>query len=142
MDGPELAALTIELAKAPNVAAFTSMLPDGHPQTQPTWIDTDGDHLLVNTEVGHQKFRNVDRDPRVTVLIVDRADPFRYAEVRGRVVSTVRGEAARAHVDEVADVYTGGTSGYGRPIATERVVLVIEPHRQVVVDPPVPGGRR
>ena len=56
-----------ELARGRNFAALTTMLPDGHPQTQVMWIDADEDHLMVNTEVHRQKFRNVERDPRVTV---------------------------------------------------------------------------
>lgn len=138
MDGPELAPLTAELASGPNYAAFTTLLPGGHPQTQATWVDARDGRLVVNTETGHRKFRNVERDPRVTVLIVDRDNPFRYAEVRGTVVETVGGRRARDHIDEVAAVYMGGTAGYGRPIETERVMLVIEPFRQVLSDPRLP----
>ncbi|HEY3708928.1 MAG TPA: pyridoxamine 5'-phosphate oxidase family protein [Amycolatopsis sp.] len=58
-------------------------MPDGSPQLTQTWVDTDGKHVLVNTVQGHQKVRNVERDPRVALNIVDAANPFRYYRVRG-----------------------------------------------------------
>src|SRR3954463_2960194 len=70
----------LELANEPNYAAFTTLLPSGHPQTQMMWVDTDGQHIRINTEVHRQKFKNVERDPRVTVMIRDENNPFRYAE--------------------------------------------------------------
>jgi PPOX class probable F420-dependent enzyme len=77
------------LAKSDNVAVTVTLMPDGQPQALPTWIDTDGDHLLVNTEPQRQKAKNVRRDPRVTILILDKANPWDFVEVRGRVVDTV-----------------------------------------------------
>ena len=55
-----------ELTRGDNFAALTTIMPDGHPQTQVMWVDTEGDHLLINTEVHRQKFRNVERDPNTT----------------------------------------------------------------------------
>ena len=79
-----------ELARGPHFAAFTTLLPDGAPQTHVVWIDSDGEHLLVNTEVHRRKFRNLEADPRVDVLIWDRENPYRFAEVRGRVPAAGR----------------------------------------------------
>jgi PPOX class probable F420-dependent enzyme len=120
----------VELASAPNLAAVTTLLPDGTPMTQPLWVDTDGEHLLLNTEVHRQKFKNVTRDPRVTVMIIDPEHPYLYVEVRGKVVETVTGPEARAHIDHLAQKYTGGD--YGNPIQSERVILKIAPGRQYV----------
>ncbi|MGH9078432.1 MAG: PPOX class F420-dependent oxidoreductase [Acidimicrobiales bacterium] len=120
---------TKRLATGRNFAALSTLLPDGQPMTQVMWVDADDDHLLVNTETGRQKFRNVCRDPRVTVTIIDSDSPYRYAEVRGRVVDTVTGERARAHIDELSNKYTGGPYDPAA-IGTERVILVIEPGRQ------------
>src|SRR5690606_28122641 len=93
------------------------------PQTQLMWVHADDDHLLINTEVGRQKFRNVEADPRVTVTVFDVTNPYRYVEARGRVVGTVVGDEARTNIDELSEKYTGGP--YANPIGTDRVVLQI-----------------
>ena len=118
------------LARAQNFAAFTTTLPGGQPMTHVMWIDADDDHLLINTETHRQKYRNVQHDPRVTVAIIDAANPYHYAEVRGRVVGEVTGAAARAHIDELSEKYLGAP--YGSPVTSERVILQIAPERQRV----------
>ncbi|MGH9057660.1 MAG: TIGR03618 family F420-dependent PPOX class oxidoreductase [Acidimicrobiales bacterium] len=115
------------LAQGKNFAALTTMLPGGQASTQLMWVDADDDHILMNTETGRQKFSNVKREPRVTVAVIDSANPYRYAEVRGRVVGTVTGAEAREHIDRLSQKYTGGP--YSMPIETERVILQIEPDR-------------
>jgi PPOX class probable F420-dependent enzyme len=67
---------TARLAKGKNLATVVTLMPGGQPQALLTWIDTDGDHLLVNTEPQRQKSRNLARDPRVTVLIHSADNPF------------------------------------------------------------------
>jgi PPOX class probable F420-dependent enzyme len=122
-----------KLATGKNIAAVTTLLPDGTPMTQPLWVDADDDHLLLNTEVHRQKFRNVQRDPRIAVAIWDSADPYFYVEVRGEVVETVRGAEARAHIDELARKYTGGD--YAGTVRSERVILKVAPtNRQFIRD--------
>ena len=125
-----LEAAVDELARGAHFAALTTLMPDGTPQSNVVWVDSDGEHVLVNTEVHRQKFRNAERDPRVTVLIWDRDNPYRFVEVRGRVVGTVRGPEAREHIDSVSQKYTG--KPYANPIQSERVILRIGPERQVV----------
>jgi len=115
------------LATARNFAALTTLMPDGQPQTQMMWVDADDDHVLVNTEVHRQKYRNVERDPRVTVTVWNGENPYQYVEARGRVVDTVRGEDARAHIDACSRRYTG--ADYANPIQSERVILRIAPDR-------------
>ena len=70
-------------------------------------VDANEQHLLINTEVRRQKFRNVERDPRVTVTIWDKEDPYRFVEVRGEVVEKVKGMEAREHIDELSHKYRG-----------------------------------
>jgi PPOX class probable F420-dependent enzyme len=118
------------LANGKNFAALTTLLPGGQPMTHVMWVDADDAHVLINTEMGRQKVRNVTKDPRVTVTIIDSANPYHYAEVRGTVVEQVRGARARAHIDELSQKYTGRP--YQNVIKTERVVLVIAPERQRV----------
>jgi PPOX class probable F420-dependent enzyme len=113
----------VRLAKGANLATVVTLMPDGQPQAQFTWIDTDGEHLLVNTEPPRQRVKNLRRDPRVTVLIAG-DNPWDWAEVRGRVVGTVDGQEARDHIDELARRYVG--TDYQFPIGPEgRIMLRI-----------------
>jgi len=116
------------LATGQNFAAFTTLLPDGRPQTHVMWIDADDEHLLINTETHRAKFRNVTRDPRVTVTIWDKENPYRFAEVRGQVVSHETGALARAHIDACAQRYFGRDYPADQ-ITSERVLLRILPER-------------
>ena len=112
------------LADGDNFAALTTLLADGHPQTQVMWVGADDDHLLINTEVHRAKYKNTVRDPRVTVTVWDKANPYRYVEARGRVVDEIRGDAARAHIDELSMKY-GGQPYPADNIQTERVILKV-----------------
>jgi PPOX class probable F420-dependent enzyme len=117
----------VRLAKGKNLAAVVTLMPGGQPQALFTWIDTDGEHLLINTEPQRQKARNAARDPRVTILI--RSDDFYdWAEIRGHVIETVGGEAAREHIDELSQRYNGHE--YTNPIGPEgRVILKVAPDK-------------
>jgi PPOX class probable F420-dependent enzyme len=97
----------IRLASGPNLATVVTLMPDGRAQAQLTWIDTDGEHVLVNTQPFRQRVRNVRRDPRITVLIHSCDDPWDWVEVRGNVVSAVAGEEAVRHVHALANRYLG-----------------------------------
>ena len=97
----------VRLAKGKNLATVVTLMPGGQPQALPTWIDTDGEHLLVNTEPQRQRTKTLTRDPRVTVLIQSGDDPWDWAEVRGRVVATTTGHEARRHLDELSRKYAG-----------------------------------
>jgi PPOX class probable F420-dependent enzyme len=130
INGEEFHPMVLELARGQNFAALTTLLPGGHPQTQVMWVDVNEQHLLINTEVHRQKFRNVERDPRVTVTIWDKDDPYRFVEVRGEVVEKVKGTEAREHIDELSHKYRG--EPYQTPIRSQRVVLRIAPLRQVI----------
>jgi PPOX class probable F420-dependent enzyme len=112
------------LADGDNFAALTTLLADGQPQTQVMWVGADDDHLLINTEVHRAKYKNTVRDPRVTVTVWDKADPYRYVEARGRVVDEVRGDAARAHIDQLSQKY-GGRDYPAEAIQTERITLKV-----------------
>jgi PPOX class probable F420-dependent enzyme len=132
------------MARDANFAAFTTMLPSGQPMTHVMWVDCDDEHLLINTETHRAKYLNVLKNPRVTVTIWDRNDPYRYAEVRGRVVDTVRGPEARRHIDELSMRYVDHP--YPADKIGERVILKIAADRQrekvLGGEPPPPGHRR
>lgn len=132
-DGPNLLDQTSELATAANFAAVSTLLSSGRIQTQIIWVDVADGKLVLNTETHRAKYLNVERDPTVTVLIRDESDPYRYAEVRGHVSNTVRGQQARDHIDQLAVKYTGGPYP-PENIKSERVILTITPERQTFID--------
>jgi PPOX class probable F420-dependent enzyme len=115
-----------ELAQAPNFATLSVILRSGRPMTHVMWVDADDDHVVINTELHRAKFEAVERDPRVTVTIWQRDDPYTYAEVRGQVVGTVRGPEARAHIDRLSRKYRGKDYD-DAAITSERVILLIAP---------------
>ncbi len=116
----------VRLAKGKNLATVVTLMPDGQPQALLTWVDTDGEHVLVNTEPIRQRAKNLARDPRITVLIHSADNPWDWAEVRGTVVETVEGQPARDHIDELSRKYTG--SDYQRPIGPQgRIILKVAP---------------
>jgi PPOX class probable F420-dependent enzyme len=129
---------TVRLAKGKNLATVVTLMPDGQPQALLTWVDSDGEHVLVNTEPQRQRARNVRRDPRITVLIHSADDPWDWSEVRGRVVETVGGDEARKHIDELSRKYVG--TDYRNPIGPQgRVILKIAADK---VNTPRRLGRR
>jgi PPOX class probable F420-dependent enzyme len=129
---------TVRLAKGKNLATVVTLMPDGHPQALLTWVDTDGEHLLVNTEPQRQRAKNIRRDPRITVLIHSDQDPWDWSEVRGRVVDTIEGSEARDHIDELSRKYVG--TDYRNPIGPKgRVILKVAPEK---VNTPRRLGRR
>ena len=132
-NGSELHPQTVELAQGANYGSITTALPGGNFQTQLIWVHTDGERLVVNTEVHRQKFKNVQRDPRVTLTIRNEQDPYHYAEARGRVVETVTGPEAREHIDQLSQKYHG--QDYNPDdIKSERVMLWIVPDRQTITN--------
>ena len=122
-----LSDIAVQRARDKTFAVLSTLLPGGQPQNHVMWVDTDGENLLINTEVHRRKYRNVTADPRVTVLLPDNENPYIFSEVRGRVTSEIRGPRAREHIEELADKYMG--TAYPAPIQSERVILIIEPER-------------
>ena len=94
------------------------------------WVDHDGEHLLINTERHRQKYRNMRRDPRVSVAIWRHDDPYSFVEVRGEVVGEVSGPEALAHIRALSMRYNGHDYDVSR-IRSERVILKIRPTRVV-----------
>ncbi len=111
-----------------NFATIAVQLPNGQIACHLMWVDANDEQLLVNTEIHRAKYRAIQQHPEVTVTVWDAANPYRYAEVRGRVVGEVRGDEARTHIDTLSERYLGHE--YRAPIQSERVVLRIAPIRQ------------
>jgi len=120
-----------DLFETQTFAHVGTLLPSGAPHVTPTWIDYDpaDERLLVNTERGRQKERNVARNPQVGVSMLDPDDPYRYLSVVGEV-DAVTTEGARAHIDELAQRYWG-RDYRETDIQTERVILRIRADRVI-----------
>ena len=116
----------LKLVREPAHAQLATLMPDGSPQVTQVWIDTDGEHLLVNTVVGHQKERNVRRDPRVALNVVDPGNAGRLAAIRGRVVEMTT-EGADALIDHLAHKYVGVERYPFRAPDQTRITLKIAP---------------
>lgn len=112
------------LLREPSPCFLTTLMPDGSPQITETWVDTDGEHVIVNTVQGHQKVLNVALDPRVAVAVCDPADPSRYYAVRGRVVN-VTTEGGAEHIETLAKRYLGGPYPWYGGRDQVRVIMTI-----------------
>jgi len=118
----------LEILRGGGLCYLATIMPDGSPQLTQTWVDTDGTNVLINTVIGHQKTRNVERDPRVSVAVSDPATPSRFFQVRGRVIER-RIEGATEHIEELSQRYTGRPYPWYGGRDQQRVMLVIEPRK-------------
>ena len=87
-------------------ANLATLMPNGDPQVTPVWCDYRDGHVLFNSAEGRQKDRNIRRDPRVSMAILDPENPYRYLEIRGRVVEITK-QGAAEHIDFLAKKYLG-----------------------------------
>lgn len=111
------------LLAEPNFATVATLAPDGSAQASVVWIDYDGEYVLFNTAVGRAKERNLRRDPRVTVVVPDRGDPYRYVAVKG--TAELSEEGGQEHIERLAHKYTGRPFGV-RP-GERRVIVRVRP---------------
>jgi len=102
----KLSAKARELIARPVLATLATLGTDGSPQVTPLWIDIEGDDLVINTARGRVKARNVERDPRVAISVIDPGDPYNVVTVRGTVVD-ITADGADAHIDRLAKKYLG-----------------------------------
>ena len=104
--------------------AFTTLMPDGSPQTTPVWVDYKNGEVWVNSALGRQKDKNVRRDARVAVSIQDPDNPYRYVEVRGKV-KEITEAGADEHIDAMAKKYLGQDKYPFRQPGEKRVLYKI-----------------
>jgi PPOX class probable F420-dependent enzyme len=114
-----------DLLRAPSPCFVATTFADGRPQVTETWVDTDGDHVLINTVEGSAKLAHFRRDPRIAVAVADREEPSRYVELRGRVVGTTT-DGAVDHIEALAQRYTGQPYQWYGGRDQIRVLLTIE----------------
>jgi PPOX class probable F420-dependent enzyme len=124
----ELSAELQRLLQKRVICFFATVMPDGSPQMTQTWIDTDGTYILINTVEGHQKHRNVQRDPRVMLSVVDPVHWERATSIRGRVVEITK-EGADLHFKQLIQRNLGQEEyRYGKPDQV-RILLKITPEK-------------
>ncbi len=119
---------TIAMASGPNFATFTTLFQDGSPQTHIMWVDTDGEYLLINTEIHRTKYLNIKNDERVNVMIWKHDDTFKFVEIRGKVIGEIKGEEALKNINDLSQKYWNKL--YPFEVQTERIVLKIEAERE------------
>ncbi len=124
----ELSKDVIALLQQPNTCYLATTMPDGSPQLTLTWVDTDGQHVIISSVQTHQKVRNIARDPRVAVAIADPANPMRYIQIRGRVIETTTDGGAE-HIEQLSRKYTGEPYAWYGGRDQVRVKITIEPEK-------------
>jgi PPOX class probable F420-dependent enzyme len=115
----------LALLYQPSLCYLSTLMPDGSPQLTQTWVDTDGEHILINSVAGFQKVRNIERDPRVTLTVSDPDNPSRYFAVRGRVLN-VTADGAADHIEKLAQRYLGGPYPWYGGRDQVRLLMTIE----------------
>lgn len=122
------------LFQGKNFAFLSTIMKDGSPQISPVWVDIDGEDILVNTVEGRVKQRNVTRDPRVALSIIDSANPYTMVTVRGKVIEQAS-EGAGSHIDLMTKKYLGMDKYPFSMPGEKRILLRIRPERAFFVPP-------
>jgi PPOX class probable F420-dependent enzyme len=129
----------LDLVNGPRVAALTTLMPSGGPQTTVVWCDFDGTHVRINTMRGFRKEKNMRANPKVTLLCFDPRRPLRSLEIRGAVVEMTE-TGAMEHLDGLSFLYTGSSPYFGACVPLELrqteipVLCRIEPLHVVTLD--------
>jgi PPOX class probable F420-dependent enzyme len=124
---PPLPQRAREMFDGRNFATVATLQPDGQPQTSVVWVRADGDDVVFSTIKGRRKYENLTRDPRVSVLIFDAADPYSYAEIRG--IAQITDDPAAELIDELSRKYTGRP--FGERPGEQRVIVRVRPDHVV-----------
>jgi PPOX class probable F420-dependent enzyme len=115
-----------ELLQGANYGHVATVMPDGAPHTVPVWVDLEGDRIVFFTQSGTRKARNLERDGRVAISLVDHENPYRTAQLRGRVVEKRTGDPAEVVIERIARKFTGEPFPWRSP---NSVLYVVEPER-------------
>jgi PPOX class probable F420-dependent enzyme len=118
----------IQLIEDKNLAFVSTLMKDGSPQITPTWIDLVDGVIIVNTVEGRVKHKNISRDPRVAISIVDRNNPFNMITIKGQVVEQTT-DGADAHIDKMAKKYLGVEKYSFAMHGEKRIMIKIVPQK-------------
>jgi PPOX class probable F420-dependent enzyme len=125
----------LDLLRRPSPCFVATLMSDGSPQLTQTWVTTDGEHVVINIVDGSQKIRNLARDGRVAVNVVDPDDVFSYWAVRGRVIDMTT-EGGADSIEEISQKYLGMPYPNFTGVPETRVLVTIEADK---VTPPARG---
>jgi len=117
-----------DLLEKPAFGNLGTLMKDGSPQVTPVWVDFDGRFVRVNSARGRVKDKNIRRDPRVSIALQDPANPYRYLEIRGKVVEITE-NGADDHINKLAKKYLGKDVYPFRQPGEVRVLYKIEPQK-------------
>jgi len=115
-----------KLLENKNFVFLATLMNDGSPQITPTWVDVQGDKILINTAEGRVKHKNVSRDPRVAISVIDQSNPYNMVTIRGAVEELIT-EGADEHIDKLAKKYLGMDKYPFRSPTEKRIILKIKP---------------
>ncbi len=124
----ELTEVAKRLLEGKNMAAVATLNKDGSPQTTVVWIDTDGKNVMFNTAEGRLKTKNMARDARVSISVINTENPYEQALIQGRVISMTR-DGADEHIDAMAKKYLGQDSYPFRQAGEVRVLVTVAPEK-------------
>jgi PPOX class probable F420-dependent enzyme len=122
-----------------NFAFVSTLMKDGSPQITPTWVDIEKNNeytILVNTAEGRIKHKNLARDPRLAISVVNGGNPYEMVTIQGKVTEQITQAAAEEHIDKLAKKYLGVDKYPGRSPGEKRVILKIKPGK-VFYQPPI-----
>jgi PPOX class probable F420-dependent enzyme len=122
----------VDIFQKKSFAQLATLMPDGSPHVAPVWVDYDGQHILINTAKGRVKDRNMRRDPRVAMDLLDPDNPYRHISIRGRVVDFTEA-GADEHIDKMAKKYMGQDHYPYRSAKEVRVLYRITPEQAYVM---------
>ena len=118
----------VKLLKDDNLAFVATLMKDGSPQITPTWIDLVDGIIIVNTAEGRIKQRNVSRDPRISISIVDKNNQYNMVTIRGKVIEQTNADADK-HIDKMAKKYLGVDKYPFAAPGEKRILLKIVPQK-------------
>ena len=118
----------LDLTQKKAFAQLATLMPDGSPHVAPVWFEYDGKHIVINTAKGRVKDRNMRRDPRVGIDVVDPDNAYRHLSIRGRVVDITE-KGADEHIDKLTKKYIGQDKYPYRGPGEVRVIYRIEPEK-------------
>jgi PPOX class probable F420-dependent enzyme len=110
-----------------NFAFVATINKDGSPQVTPTWVDMDGDYVLINVTIKRVKAKNITRDPRIAVAVAEQSNMYNMVAIQGKVIERIKGQVAEDHIDKMAKKYLGKDKYPNRHAGDERLLLKIEP---------------
>jgi len=116
----------LDLFQKKAFANLATLMPDGSPQVTPVWVDYDGSHVIINSARGRQKDKNMQKNAKVALSILDPDNPYRYLEIRGKV-DAITEQGADAHIDKMAKKYMGKDTYPYRRAEEVRVMYKILP---------------